>query len=304
MPVHPRSFAIPARLNAMLVLVVSATLCAALVWFTTARGVWLVAAMALFALAFQTNFALFHEAAHRKLHGDPVWNAALGTVCGISFGMSFSMFAVTHTAHHLRNRTDEELFDLYYAGQSRVKKAVVWYGMLLGFWYWAIPLANLLLLIAPQAYRRLAERWRVTDGLFRESPSLIRRIRLELLLVTSAPVLMILLGVPPLRLLCAWALGSLLWSTTQYLEHAYAPRHVIDGAFNLGAPAVVSWLNLHRELDRNHHRHPHESWLHLPRLSPRDEPRLSYWRHYLRQWRGPQPTSEAAPAPLAREDLA
>jgi fatty acid desaturase len=108
-------------------------------------------------------------------------------------------------------------------------------------------------------------------------------------------VALILAGVPPLRLLLFYASAGLLWSTTQYLEHAYSPRSIIDGAFNLRAPAFYGWLNLHRELDLNHHRRPDEPWLYLPRLSSADEARRSYVKHYFSQWRGPQLTDEPPP---------
>ena len=101
----------------------------------------------------------------------------------------------------------------------------------------------------------------------------------------------------PSRLLLFHGVAGLLWSTTQYLEHAYSPRSVIDGAFNLRAPAFYSWLNLHRELDLNHHRRPDEPWLHLPRLSPADEERRFWVKHYFSQWRGPQLTEGPAPEP-------
>jgi hypothetical protein len=38
---------------------------------------------------------------------------------GFLFPMPFSMFRLTHQGHHLRNRTDHEMFDLYYPTDSR-----------------------------------------------------------------------------------------------------------------------------------------------------------------------------------------
>lgn len=300
---NPRRYAIPDRLNVVLVILVSVSLASLFAWLAQAqRAESIVAATALFAFVFQTNFALFHEAGHHKLHSNPRLNALLGALCGMWFGMSYSMFAVTHTAHHRKNRTDDELFDLVRDGESRLQKSIVWYGMLLGIWYWTIPLANLLLLVAPGLYRRLAERWQITNDLFHD-PRLLARIRVELLFVFCVPVTLLLVGAPPSRLLLAYGASAFLWSTTQYLEHAYAPRAVIDGAFNLRAPLAYSWLNLHRELDLNHHRFPQEAWLHLPRLSEAGERRGSYLRHYFSQWRGVRSTGEPSPSPLALEDV-
>jgi fatty acid desaturase len=109
----------------------------------------------------------------------------------------------------------------------------------------------------------------------------------------------LLVGVAPLRLLLFYVPAGVVWSTVQYLEHAFAPRDIDRGAFNLAAPAWLSWLNLHRELDLSHHLHPGEPWVCLPRLSPPGEPRRSYFRHYLSQWKGPRLTLEAGPSPRA-----
>lgn len=290
------SFPIPDRLNAALVILTSALLAATMAIGATARNPWLLgASVLLFTLFFQSNFALFHEAAHAKLQSRAERNRALGLVCGLWFGMSTTMFALTHAGHHRKNRTDSEMFDLYYAGDSRARKCVIWYGMLLGLYYWTIPPANLILLLFPRLYRRFAERWHLTEGVFQETARTVMVIRAEIAAVLLFPAALVALGVPPLRLLLFYGAAGLLWSTTQYLEHAYSPRSIADGAFNLRAPDFYSWLNLHRELDLNHHRHPDEPWLHLPRLSPTDENRRSYVRHYASQWRGPRLTDEREP---------
>lgn len=254
-----------------------------------------------FALLFQTNFALFHEAGHGKLHPIPAWNRRLGVIVGTVFGMSFSMFALTHGSHHRKNRTDQEMFDLYYPHQRRWRRAVLWYGMLLGVWFWVIPPFNLLVLLAPRAAARLARRMRIADVVFASGPATLRRIRVELalwlaLLATAAAV-----GGAG-RVLAFYLPATWLWSTVQYLEHAYAPRDVVAGAFNLRAPAWLSWLNLHRELDLEHHLRPDAPWIHLPALArsrPDGAPHPRYFRHYLAQWRGPRLTLAPGPAPLS-----
>ncbi len=289
-------FPVPDRLNVALVVLTSVILAATVIVGALVKSPWAMGGcVLLFTLIFQTNFALFHEAAHSKLQSRAGWNHALGFVCGLWFGASASMFAITHGGHHRKNRTESEMFDLYCAGDSVAKKRVVWYGMLIGFFYWTILPANFVLLIAPRFYRRVAERWHLTEGVFRSGEGTVGRIRMEIAAVLLFPVALILAGVPPLRLLLFYASAGLLWSTTQYLEHAYSPRSIIDGAFNLRAPAFYGWLNLHRELDLNHHRRPDEPWLYLPRLSFADEARRSYVKHYFSQWRGPRLTNESSP---------
>lgn len=298
---QPRDFrSIPHRLNTALTLtVVSALVGLLALGARVERGWALGLCVAGFALLFQTQFALLHEATHLKLHPDPRWNHGLGVLCGLLFPLSFSMLAITHWSHHLKNRSDQEMFDLYYPHQSRVARTVGWYGMLLGLWYWVIPPSLLLLLVAPGVFRRTAERLHVAEAIFHHPTLSVRRMRLELLLcVLVLGGLCGLSGLSVGRLALFYGVAGALWSGTNYLEHSYAPRDVLLGAFNLRAPWPYGWLNLHRELDLNHHRYPDVSWIHLPALSPPGEPRRSYVLHYLWQWTGPKPTHAPGPEPL------
>jgi fatty acid desaturase len=86
------ALAIPARLDASLVALVALGWAGLLLLAARVESGWALAAVtAAFALLFQTNFALFHEASHLKLHPRPRWNRALGWVCGALFGMSCAM---------------------------------------------------------------------------------------------------------------------------------------------------------------------------------------------------------------------
>src|SRR5207247_504785 len=87
-----------------------------------------------------TNYALLHEAAHENLHSSPRWNRILGTVCGLLFPCPFSLIRVTHQGHHLRNRTDYEMFDLYYPHDSRFLRFAQWYSILCGLFWPLVPL--------------------------------------------------------------------------------------------------------------------------------------------------------------------
>jgi hypothetical protein len=57
----------------------------------------------------------------------------------------------------------------------------------------------------------------------------------------------------------------------------------------------MSWLLLHGELDKTHHRRPDVSWYYLPKLTPSDDEQPTYFRQYWRQWLGPRPNAEPAP---------
>jgi fatty acid desaturase len=291
---------IPDRLNTLLTAIVVPSLVGLLWLGARVERPWALAlCVGAFCLLFQTQFALLHEASHLKLHSKPRWNRALGVACGLLFPISCSMLSITHWSHHLKNRSDQEMFDLYYPHEARWKKTLGWYGMLLGLWYWVIPPFLLLLLVAPGVFRRMSERLHIAEAIFHHEEISVGRIRLELLLcaLTLGGVTW-LSGLSLGRLGLFYGVAAVVWSGTNYLEHSYAPRDVLDGAFNLHAP-LYGWVNLHRELDLNHHHYPDVPWLHLPALSPADEPRKSYLRHYLSQWtRGPQPTVGPGPAPL------
>jgi fatty acid desaturase len=298
----PRDFrSIPNRLNTFLTLAIVSALAGLLVLGARVERGWALGlCVAAFALLFQTQFALLHEASHLKLHSNPTWNRWLGVLSGLLFPISSSMLSITHWSHHLKNRSDQEMFDLYYPHQSRVGRTIGWYLMLVGFWYWVIPPFLLLLLVAPGVFRRMSERLHVAEAIFHHETISVGRIRAELLLcVLALTSLCWLSGLSVARLALFYAVAAAIWSGTNYLEHSYAPRDVLAGAFNLQAPWPYGWLNLHRELDFNHHRYPDVSWVHLPALSPPEEQRRSYVLHYLRQWTtGPMLTHEPGPEPL------
>ena len=80
-------------------------------------------------------------------------NRLLGTIAGMLFPMPYSMFRVTHQGHHLRNRTDYEMFDLYYPTDSRLVRFIQWYGILSGFFWPFVPLGAILFAIMPRVVR-------------------------------------------------------------------------------------------------------------------------------------------------------
>src|SRR5262249_22911530 len=124
----------------------------------------------------------------------------------------------------------------------------------------------------------------------------IRAIRVEVALIVA--ILILLFWLLRLRwpsVLIMYACFSFNWSTRQYIGHAFSPRDVIEGAWNLRHNRVMTWVLLHGEWDLNHHRHPEVPWYYLPRLSPPDEPRISHLWQCVRQWLGPRPDAEPGP---------
>ncbi|MBL8439807.1 MAG: fatty acid desaturase, partial [Betaproteobacteria bacterium] len=131
-----------------------------------------------------TNYALIHEAAHDNLNSDPTRNRWLGVLVGFLFPVPFSMIKVTHTVHHCCNRTDHEMFDLYYPGDRKLIKLGQWYGLLAGlFWPW-IPIGALVLATFPQLLRMGPyRRARTTAVLFDDfAETGVGRVRIEVVL--------------------------------------------------------------------------------------------------------------------------
>ena len=139
----PPGMPCPNRLNVFLVVLVF-SLAVLLFWFGSRAETWSgrLAVGVVFSYLMLTNYALFHEAAHGNLHSNPPLNYVLGILAGMLFPMPFSMMCVTHRGHHLRNRTDHEMFDLYYPTDNRFIRFVQWYGILCGFFWPFVPLVR------------------------------------------------------------------------------------------------------------------------------------------------------------------
>jgi fatty acid desaturase len=293
---------IPDRLNLFLVVAVfSAAL--ALLWLGS-RGeewYWALTVGVVYSYLLLTNYALLHEAAHGNLQSSRRRNYLCGLLTGFLFPIPFSMIRTTHQGHHLRNRTDFEMFDLYYPTDSRLLKFGLWYGVLCGLFWPFVPLAAVLLAVCPVLFRgRVFREYRPYRHLLGDiQKKEVRAIRLELLLMIAFyTALFWLLDLRWQNTLILYACFSFNWSTRQYVGHAFTRRDVIEGAYNLCHLRLMSWILLHGEWDLNHHRRPDVSWYYLPQLSPPGEPRPSYIAQYWRQWLGPRPVTEPAPETL------
>lgn len=299
----PPDMPIPNRLNIALVAIVFAGGVALLWWASCLQNVWAILAVGVaFSYLMLTNYALLHEAAHGNLHSNRRVNYRLGLLAGFLFPIPFSMIATTHQGHHVRNRTDHEMFDLYYPTDNLFLKYTQWYGILCGlFWPW-IPLGAVLFAVCPRLLRTTVFRSaRSTNYLLGDiqGPE-VNAIRRELVLMVAFYLALFwLLDLRWQAVLVCFACFSFNWSTRQYIGHAFTKRDIIDGAWNLRHNRLMTWVLLHGEYDLNHHRRPDVSWYYLPRISPPGEVRPGYLKQYGRQWLGPRPATEPAPESLA-----
>lgn len=245
-----------------------------------------------------TNYALLHEATHDNLNSNSTWNYWLGVMAGVFFLAPFSMIRVTHQGHHQRNRTDAEMFDLYYKDDSFFFKCCQWYGTLSGLFWPCIPICATLFAACPRTIglQLFSGRPLGNANIKDITSNDLRRIRFELVL--TLVIFILLFWYCQLRLLNVLVLYgcfSLNWSTRQYVGHAFSKRDIIEGAWNLRHNWLMSKILLHGEWDLCHHRHPEVSWYYLPRLASPEEPRPSYVKQYWRMWLGPRLATEPPP---------
>src|SRR5215831_5841099 len=180
----PPAMPIPDRLNLGLSLSVFAT-AIGLFWLASTVQNWLgvLGTGILFSYLLLTNYALLHEAAHANLQSNPVRNYWLGFLTGCLFPIPFSMIRSTHQGHHFFNRTDSEMFDLYYPHDNLALKYVRWYGILFGFFWPLIPLGAVLFALSPKPLRdRLFQRPQSTGYMFSDAErASVWNVRFELL---------------------------------------------------------------------------------------------------------------------------
>lgn len=264
---------------------------------TTASG--LIGVALLFAVVMIPIYSLIHEAEHDMLVPDARWNEMLGRWLCALFGVSFAFLRHCHMRHHKKNRTDNELWDQYLAHQVKWKRRCNLYLMLGGSSYLLLWLSVVLFAVAPSLvyrglFQRHAEIASFLEGSNRDEK--IRTFRREswMVLGIQASVLF------AVQLeLTAWlvllAVHGFIWSSQNYVNHAYSPRDIVNGAHNLKMPRWLMPVYLNFNLHLAHHQHPNVPWVHLPKFVPASIARISFFRNYLRLWGGPRLTLEKSP---------
>jgi fatty acid desaturase len=103
-------------------------------------------------------------------------------------------------------------------------------------------------------------------------------------------------------LACYWAFG-VNWSSLQYTDHAWSPRDVHEGAWNLRFWPITQAIFLNYNLHLVHHRQPDIPWVHLPRFVRAGDPRPSFWTIYGSLWWGARPAPPVGPAQTSAETV-
>jgi fatty acid desaturase len=294
---------IPSITNA--VILVAQLLLLAASFYATAhvRGWWAVALLAIgFGILMNSVYSIIHEAEHAILFPDRRWNEAAGIVMALFFPAPFHLLRQGHIGHHLRNRSDDEAFDLYFDGDNVVWKWMVWLGILTGLYYVLVVISNVVTAAAPFILDRRhfkIDRHVPVDrasAAFFESfnPSYLRWMQLEgIAAIVLHTAIVWGLRIPIWNYLAMYASFGFMWSAMQYVHHYGTERHVTRGARNLFLFAPIDKLWLNHNWHQAHHEHPTVPWIHLPKLAREDAPSRGFlpWA-YLKMWRGPRRTDE------------
>ena len=263
-----------------------------------AEGPWTLLELGVaFSFLFLPLYSLLHEAEHRVFHATPWVNESFGVLLAAFFPGPFTFLRACHLGHHRRNRSDAEMFDLYYPSDDLTWKRAYFYFLYTGGFWLAVPVALVSMLVWPRILRSRVLRDPSMVAMVNGIPEgFFGRIRLESLgVVLLHGGLVAGLGLPPGRYLLLYALYGLNWSAQQYITHAASPRHVLNGAHNLKASRLYEAFLLHFNWHLAHHQHPRVPWLYLPRYDDPSRERPGYLRAFLRFWRGPRPTEPLTP---------
>jgi fatty acid desaturase len=291
-----REFEIPQNLNVLIMITQLGLLALCFVAARTLTG-WKLALLAVgFGLLMNSVYSTIHEAEHRILFRNLAWNEICGALMALFFPAPFHLLRQGHLGHHMRNRSDDEAFDLYFESDRRWWKFIVMYGILTGLYWVFVVAGNLAVLVAPFLYREKV--W----TLDRAAQAFLkaynwkhqRLIQLEAILALAVHAAIIWgLGIPALRYCTIYGAFGFMWSAMQYVHHYGTERHVLHGARNLWLSRILDAALLNHNYHRTHHENPTTPWLHLPRLGQQEIGLEGFlpWV-YVKMWKGPKFTSE------------
>lgn len=297
---------IPTRLNLSIQLAASAAslLC---LWSASHTDSWAIKilAAAIFSFTNNTLFSLLHESVHRCYSKNKMINETAGILAAAFFPTALVFQRTCHLGHHLRNRTDHEMFDMYYPSDNKFLKYTQYYAILTGFYWLSLPVGCFMYMVAPWSYNIFKYMAKSTDAEmmlpFLTHPQKTR-IRLEILYTFyfQAVVFYLLDLNFSSWLLCYWIFG-MNWGGLQYADHAWSERDIRNGAWNLAVPTWVQAVFLNYHFHQAHHQHPTAPWTSLPALAEKNGPRPSFIKIYLEMWKGPRPVNAPAPKPIDEE---
>ncbi|MEO6132499.1 MAG: fatty acid desaturase [Saprospiraceae bacterium] len=260
---------------------------------------WVLLFGFLFAVIMVPVYSLIHEAEHGIIHSDKRISEAMGRWLSTLFIAPYTFFKHCHLKHHKKNRTDEEMWDLYYEHQDKLKRYGTLYGMMIGLGYFSMWLAVLLYAFAPGLiYSRFFYSNREIGGFLKGSDrkDKVALSRIESWIVIIFQVSMFyVLDLKWTSWLTLFVMHGFLWSSQNYVNHAFSPRDIINGAHNLKIPGWLKLIYLNFNLHLAHHQNPQIPWLYLPAFVRHGKQRITFFKNYIRLWKGPRLTREPEP---------
>ena len=246
-------------------------------------------------------YSLMHEAAHNTLHPNYETNVFLGQYLSTLFVTSYHFFKHCHLKHHKKNRTDEEMWDLYYEHQNKWLRYGNLYLMMIGLGYFALWLSVILFAFSPSVvYSKFLKKHTEIRGFLEggDHPFKLKTSQKESIIVIV------------FQIFCLWfihwdfttwiilfVVHGLIWSSQNYVNHAFSPRDIINGAHNLKVPKWMDIIYLNFNIHLAHHQNPNIPWIHLPKYIKLEHARFSFFKNYIRLWKGPRLTKEPSPKP-------
>jgi fatty acid desaturase len=251
-------------------------------------------------------YSLIHEAEHGLINSNESVNTLLGLWLSTLFIAPFTFFKHCHLKHHKKNRTDEEMWDLYYEHQDKRKRYGTLYGMMIGLGYFSMWLAVVLFAFAPRLiYSDFFRSHKEIGGFLKgsdRSDKVLKSRRESIAAIIFQIMLFYLLNLNWVAWLTLFTMHGFLWSSQNYVNHAFSPRDIINGAHNLKMPLILKPIYLNFNLHLAHHQYPKIPWIHLPAFVKNGKGRMSFFRNYVRLWKGPVLTNEKEPHPLVHSD--
>ena len=299
--IQHRDYPIPINTNLVLTLICS-ILHFSLLYMVSMTGDWRIILLisVLFGINMILIYSLLHEAAHRSLHPLESVNKMLGKWLSLLFITSFSFLMHSHLSHHKKNRTDKECWDICLEGQTWWKRAGNLYLMMIGFGYLSIWLSVLLFsFMPPLVYSSFFKSHAEIEGFLKNSdaPEQTRVYRIESISVVIFWLLIFaILKLNIISFLCCYLVAGFIWSSQNYVPHAFSPRDIIHGAHNLKLPAWTRFIYLNFNWHLSHHENPSIPWIHLKHFVKPKSLRIGFFQNYLRLWMGPRKTDEPDPA--------
>ncbi len=296
-----KKFEIPNSINIIAVIILSFLYFTLLITASKQEHwYWMIGISILFGIIMIPVYTLIHEAEHSIIHSNQFINNLLGGWLCCLFIAPFSFFKHCHLRHHKKNRTDIEMWDLYYEYQNKWKKYGTLYFLSIGFGYLSVVLSVLLFSFAPKLiYSGFFTKQTEAAGFLQGSNTQkkIRVFKMESILVIIFHVICFYIFRYNWKAwLTCYLIHGFIWSSQNYVNHAFSPRDIINGAHNLKVPAWLKLIYLNFNLHLAHHQNPKIPWIHLPAFIKNEHYKISFFKNYLSLWKGPIITNEPDPS--------